>query len=143
MPEPEAVAAEFRRVLRPGGCVFLSAPNYANVAGVVKWLCEKWGAYEKETWAPFRNWQPQELERPLTGRCVVRTFRTAGFARFRRIGYGAEVSLGLFPWIEHRRMPERIKFRLQRLFAWAGPAVTRWWPGASLHSFWKIDGIEQ
>jgi len=138
-PNADAAAAEFRRVLRPGGFVFLSAPDYGNMAGVVKKVCESMGWYEKETWAPFRHWQPQEFERALTGRRVRRIFRDAGFSRLRRVGHAAEVGLGLFPWVEHRMMPEAVRFRLQRIFGTIGPAVVRVWPGASLHGFWRIE----
>ena len=134
-----AAAVEFRRVLRPGGFVFLSVPNYSNVAGVVKWACERWGGYDRHTWAPFRNWQPQELELPMTATTVRRTFQAAGFNKLRRIGFGGEVGLGLFPWVEHAKMPEAVKFRLQKLFARVGPAVARVAPGASLHAFWRIE----
>jgi len=137
-PEAERGVAEFHRVLSPQGFVFLSAPNYANVAGLVKAYCERFGDYEPDTWAPFRNWCPQEFERPLTGRVVRRLFRRGGFTRFRRIAHGPEVGLGLFPWIEHSRMPETLKFRLQRGFGAIGPAIARVWPGTSLHHFWKI-----
>jgi ubiquinone/menaquinone biosynthesis C-methylase UbiE len=137
-PDAGRAAKEFRRVVRADGFVFLSVPNYSNIAGLVKWWCEHLGHYEKDTWAPFRNWQPQELERPLTGARVRDAFRRAGFSRFRRIGYGVEVGIGLFPWMEHRNMPEAAKFRLQRLFAAIGPPIARAWPGSSLHSFWKI-----
>lgn len=139
IPDMAAAAAEFYRVLRPDGFVFLSAPNYSNVAGLVKLWCERWGGYGRFTWAPFRHWQPQEYEQPLTARIVRRTFRGAGFVRMRRMGYGAEVGLGLFPWLAHRRMPEWAQSRLQRLFGAAGPAVARVWPGSSLHQFWKIE----
>jgi len=138
-PDPIAVAMEFRRVLRQGGFVFLSVPNYANVAGLVKKTCESVGRYEKDTWAPFRNWQPQELETALTANRIRRTFGAAGFTKLRRVGHGPEVGLGLFPWIEHAKMPEAIKFRLQRLFGTIGPAIVQVWPGASLHAFWKIE----
>lgn len=138
-PDETQAATEFRRVLRPGGFVFLSAPNYANVAGLVKKACETLGGYEKDTWAPFRHWQAQEFERALTAGSVRRAFQAAGFSRFRRTPYGPEAGLGLFPWMEHARMPEAVTFRLQRLFARIGPAFVRVWPGASLHSFWKIE----
>ncbi|MDK1022055.1 MAG: class I SAM-dependent methyltransferase, partial [Candidatus Hydrogenedentes bacterium] len=64
-PDPHRAAVEFRRVLRPGGFFYLSAPNYSNVAGIVKRVYEGLGLYEKNTWAPFGRWQPQELETPL------------------------------------------------------------------------------
>ncbi len=136
---PGAAAREFRRVLHDDGCVFLSAPNYGNVAGLVKKACETFGSYRRDTWAPFRNWQPQEHEAFLTSSGLRRTFRAAGFRKLRRIGYGGEVGVGLFPWLEHRRMPEWAGFRLQRLFGNMGEAVVSVWPGASLHNFWKIE----
>jgi ubiquinone/menaquinone biosynthesis C-methylase UbiE len=136
-PDPGTAASEFRRVLRPGGSVFLSVPNYANVAGLVKWYSERFGHYERDTWAPFRNWQAQELEHAITPGKVRQAFRRAGFTRFRYIGHGAEVGLGLFPWLEHPSMPDAIKFRLQRACAKIGGRVVRLWPGASLHTFWN------
>lgn len=138
-PEAELAAREFARVLKPGRFVFLSVPNYSNVAGLVKAYCERFGNYEANTWAPFRNWQPQEFEQALTGGRVRRIFASAGFNRLRRMGHAPEVGLGLFPWTEHPKMPEAIKFRLQRLFAVLGPAFVRVWPGFSLHEFWKIE----
>jgi SAM-dependent methyltransferase len=137
-PGPGKAVCEFRRVLRPGGFIFLSTPNYGNVAGIVKWYCERYGRYGKDTWAPFRHWQPQELERPLTRRAVSRLFRDGGFTHLRWIGHADEAGLGLFPWIAHPRMPEAVMFRLQRIFGSMGRTVVRLWPGASLHTFWKI-----
>lgn len=139
IPDGAQAAREFRRVLRRGGYMFLSAPNYSNTAGLVKRWCERFGSYEKDTWAPFRRWQAQELEQRLTIGRVVSQYRGAGFSRIRRIGHAPEVGLGLFPWVDHPRMPEAIQFRLQRLFARIAPAVLKVWPGASLHQFWKFE----
>jgi SAM-dependent methyltransferase len=139
MPEPATCAAEFRRVLRDGGFFFLSAPNYANMAGVIKWSYEALGLYEKNTWAPFGRWQPQEFESPVTSQRITRLFRGAGFPTIRRVGYGAEVGLGLLPWIDHPRMPEAIQFRMQRLFRKIGPPIAQVWPDASLHVFYKME----
>jgi len=138
-PQPARAAAEFYRVLKPGGVYFLSAPNYGNVAGVVKKIYEALGWYEKDTWAPFGRWQPQELEQPLTPRFIRRLYRGAGFRAIAGLGHGAEVGLGLFPWVDHPKMPEAIQFRLQRLFARIGPGVARCCPSASLHLFWRMD----
>jgi SAM-dependent methyltransferase len=138
-PNPDRAAREIRRVLRPGGVFFLSAPNYGNVAGVVKRVYEGLGWYAPKTWAPFGRWQPQEFELPLTGGFVRRVFTRAGFRAMRRIGHGAEVGLGLFPWIDHPRMPEAIQFRLQWLFARIGPPIAAAAPTLSLHNFWRMD----
>ena len=138
-PEPEHAAAEVRRVLRPGGVFFLSAPNYGNVAGLVKWCCEAAGWYARDSWAPFGRWTPQEYERALTPRRIRRLYREAGFTRIHAVGHAEEVGLGLFPWVDHPRMPEAVQFRMQRLFARLGPAAIRTWPGSSLHLFWRMD----
>lgn len=138
-PDPAGVAREFYRVLKPGGFYFLSAPNYANVAGLVKRWCEATGHYARDTWAPFGRWQPQELEQPLTPGFIRRTYRAAGFTGFRAIGHPPEVLLGLFPWVDHPAMPDRIRFRLQKLGRWLGPPVAAAWPSSSLHLFWRID----
>jgi len=136
--DPVAAAREFRRVLRPGGFVFLSAPNYANVAGLVKRWSERFGTYVRDTWAPFRRWKPQELEHFMTGRRVRRAFRAAGFTQFRCIGHGPETAQGLFPWIDHPKTPDRLRFPLQRLFVTIGPSLVRVLPTLSLHLFWRI-----
>lgn len=138
-PEPGKALCEFRRVLKPGGVFFLSAPNYGNTAGLVKRWCEGAGQYERDTWAPFGRWQPQELEQPLTIRAVTRWARAAGFTQARYIGHGPEVGLGLFPWLDHPRMPDRIRFRAQRLFRAVGPAIARCWPSSSLHVFYRFE----
>jgi SAM-dependent methyltransferase len=138
-PQPEAAAAEFYRVLKPGGVFFLSAPNYGNVAGVVKKVYEGLGWYERNSWAPFGRWQAQEHELPLTPAFIRRLYGGAGFEEIRGIGYETEVGLGLFPWVDHPRMPEAIQFRLQRLFKWAGPTIASACPAASLHIFWRMN----
>ncbi len=135
-PEPLCATAEFYRVLRPGGFVFLSVPNYANVAGIVKKWCETVGSYKKDTWAPFRHWQPQELEQCLTPSRVKDAFRGVGFQLSGRAGLDTEVWLGLLPWLAHARAPERLLFATQRLFAIIGPLIVRIAPTASLHNFW-------
>jgi len=133
-----AVAAEFRRVLKPDGFVFLSVPNYSNVAGFVKWVSEKLGLREKNTWAPFAAWKPQALEHFVTSRYVRSKFEQAGFRRFRKLGYGEEVSIGLFPWLWHPLMPGRVERLLRAVLRPLGDGVARVWPGASLHLFWAI-----
>jgi SAM-dependent methyltransferase len=138
-PEPAKAANELCRVLKPGGVFFLSAPNYGNVAGAVKWACETFGDYEKNSWAPFGRWQPQECEQALTPTWIRNLYRKAGFRRFKSIGHGGEVYLGLFPWTDHPKMPEALQFRLQHLFRIIGPPLVALFPRTSLHLFWRME----
>ena len=137
-PHPERAISEFRRVLRPGGFALISVPHYGNVAGLVKWFYETIGWSARDTWAPFGRWQAQELERFTTAGGVSRQFRRGGFTPAGRMAHRAEAGLGLFPWIDHPRMPEALRYQAQRFFAALGPAIIALWPGASLHAFMKF-----
>jgi len=138
-PGPVDALREFRRVLKPGGVFFLSAPNYGNTAGLVKRWCERFGKYKRDSWAPFGRWQPQEFEQLLTVNKVTRWAREAGFTQSHYIGYGYEAGLGLFPWLDHPRMPDAVRYRAQRLFRRIGPGLVRLWPSASLHVFYRFE----
>ena len=132
---------EFKRVLTKNGGVFLSVPNYSNVAGIIKKYEEKSGGYKKNSWAPFGNWQPQELEQFITPGRIKRVFSEAGFSNFKVLGLDSELLLGLFPWIAQKGFPEAIKFRLQRWFPKIKAILTNLFPFLSLHNFWKIGNI--
>lgn len=136
-PHPAMAVEEFQRVLRPGGEVFLSSPNYGNVAGWVKWWMETWGGWEKDTWAPFGGWTPQAHEHALTLAKVRSLFRSAGFSDGRAMGFAEEIHLGLCPWAARPGFPEAILFRLQR----CGQPLKHWTarnlPTLSLHQFWR------
>lgn len=52
--DPRLVFAEMARVLRPGGVAYVTTPNYANLAGLHKWVADRrsgrhdwnpWGAH--------------------------------------------------------------------------------------------------
>lgn len=137
--DPASAAKEFARVLRPDGFVFLSIPNYFNVAGLVKGFEEILGRYEKNTWAPFGNWTPQAQEYFVTPRKVKRWFAGAGFSRRRHIGLDREVVSGLFPWQELSGFPEAIRLRLQRHGMVLKRLLARAIPTTSLHLFWKFE----
>jgi SAM-dependent methyltransferase len=136
-PDPSRAVREFHRVLKPGGEVFLSTPNYANIAGFVKWWMETFGGYEKNSWAPFGNWTPQAHERPVTIGSVRSTFRRAGFSQERCEGFEGDVYLALCPWASHKKFPERLFYRLQEGMPNARRWVARRLPTLSLHQFWR------
>jgi len=137
-PNQTSAAKEFYRVLKHGGQLFLSVPNYSNVAGGIKWLAEKWGRYKKNTWAPFDFWKPEELEHFVTSKKIETIFFSVGFNQLQFIGYDKELDAGLFPWILHPLMPGAFVSLIRRCFSpFAKPVVKRW-PTLSLHTFWKI-----
>ncbi len=137
-PDQWAAAREIKRVLKPDGLFLLSIPTYANVAGVVKTFCEATGKYEKNTWAPFDYWKPEELEHFMTPKRIRKVFRAAGFSQFQRIGYDKEVAVGLFPWVWHPKMPGKVAAAISKSFSIVAKPVCNLWPESSLHTFWKI-----
>lgn len=137
-PDPVRAAVEMRRVLLPGGQVFLSVPNYSNVAGCVKRRMERSGAYAPDTWAPFDFWKPQELEHFMTPERVRRSFESAGFRRFRVVGLARELHFGLLPWLMHPACPHKLKRSVEILFMLFQNPVVKRRPGWSLHTLWAI-----
>jgi len=137
-PDPVRAAAEMRRVLRPDGQVFLSVPNYSNVAGWVKRRMERSGAYARDTWAPFDFWKPQELEQFMTPERVRRSFESAGFSRFRVVGLARELHFGLLPWLLHPACPHKVKRSVEMFFTLFQNPVVKRKPGWSLHTLWAI-----
>jgi SAM-dependent methyltransferase len=138
-PDQVAATKEIKRILKPNGFMLLSVPNYANIAGLVKFYCENFGRYEKDTWAPFDFWKPEELEHFMTPKRVRRVFGKAGFGKFKRIGFDREVVVGLFPWVWHPKMPKKIVGALSKSMSLVAKPVNKIWPESSLHTFWRIE----
>jgi ubiquinone/menaquinone biosynthesis C-methylase UbiE len=137
-PNMARAAAEFRRVLKKDGDLFLSIPTYSNVAGLVKKFYEKSGRVEKYSWAPFDFWKKQELEQFIIPAKIKRIFRQAGFTELRFVGYKEEIVVGVFPWIWHPRMPKKAASLLYHIFALFSGLINRLLPALSLHTFWRI-----
>ncbi|OGR80210.1 MAG: hypothetical protein A2X32_06095 [Elusimicrobia bacterium GWC2_64_44] len=135
IPDQDLAAREFFRVLNSGGKVFLSVPNYSNVAGIVKKLEETLGFYEKDSWAPFNYWGSQALEQFMTPGRVRDVFSSNGFTSFSVIGGKRDFVDGLFPWINHRFMPYSAATRTF-LARFQKPLERFYW--LSLHNFWLI-----
>ena len=138
-PDQIAATREIKRVLKPEGFVLLSVPNYANVAGLVKSYCENIGSYEKNSWAPFDYWKPEELEHFMTSKRVRHVFDAAGFENFQRIGFDREVVVGLCPWVWHPKMPGKMASAISKSFSLVAKPLCKMWPESSLHTFWRID----
>jgi 2-polyprenyl-6-hydroxyphenyl methylase/3-demethylubiquinone-9 3-methyltransferase len=136
IPDQYLAAREFYRVLSKDGRVFLSVPNYSNVAGIVKKFEEAAGFYEKDSWAPFDHWSCQALEQFMTPKRVKKIFKEAGFNTFSVIGGRFDLLDGIFPWINHKRMP--YPFNVRDLFLRVQKPLERFhW--LSLHNFWLIE----
>ncbi len=137
IPNQNLAAEEFYRVLKKNGKVFLSIPNYSNVAGMVKKIEESLGFYEKDSWAPFSRWAPQVLEQFMTPNRVKTVFTKSGFKKFTMIGGHCDFLDGIFPWINHKLMPRPSYVR--RIFAYVERPLNRLFPWISLHNFWLIE----
>jgi len=137
-PDEQAAAHEIFRILKPGGSFFLSIPTYSNVAGMVKKWCESVGSYEKDSWAPFDYWKPEEQEHFITPKLIKNLFANAGFTNFNYMGYDHEISIGLCPWIWHPKMPGKIASGLSRGFKLVSKPIASVCPQLSLHTFWLI-----
>ena len=138
-PDQLAAAQELKRVLKPSGFIFLSIPNYSNIAGLVKYWCEHYGNYDTNTWAPFDYWRPEELEHFITPKHISQIFKKAGFSQFRYIGYDEEMVVGLFPWVWHPKIPNKISAAVSKSVSLFSKPLCKVWPAASLHTFWKIN----
>lgn len=136
VPDQVLSAREFYRVLTSEGKVFLSVPNYSNVAGIVKKFEESLGFYKKDSWAPFDHWSYQALEQFMTPGRVKDVFKKAGFAKFSVIGGKRDFLDGIFPWINHKQMPYQA--RVRNIFSRIQKPVERFYR-LSLHNFWLIE----
>ena len=133
--------AEFSRILKDKGAVFLSVPNYSNVCGILKLWQEKFGGFKKNTWSPFSpdtDWTTQVLEQFMTPVRVRRIFRDASFSHFDYLGHEWGLAAGLFPWVWHPQKSELVKRTVNKLVRYIQAPVTRILPFLSLNNFWRI-----
>lgn len=137
IPRQQVAAKEIYQVLKEGGKVFLSIPNYSNVCGLIKKIEEFLGFYEKDTWSPFDHWAPQAFEQFMTPARVKRIFVPIGFRKFQVIGGHRDLLDGVFPWINHKWMPR--PSILRRLFQYVENRLNELLPWVSLHNFWLIE----
>ena len=120
--DPAAVFAEMRRVLRPGGRMYVTTPNYANLAGAHKWLADRrtgrhdwnpWGAHEggfeafmtgRKLWRAARPHFVLESARPLDfGQAITGRFGPLDRMAWSRPGQA--VLRRLLPRIDGRPIP--------------------------------------
>lgn len=88
--DPSLVFAEMARVLRPGALAYVTTPNYANLAGVHKWLADRRsGRHDWNPWGAHHG----GFEAFMTGR---RLWRAAAphfrLERVRGLDYGQAVT---------------------------------------------------
>ncbi len=69
------IIGELIRITKRNGIIFISAPNYFNLCGIIKWIFEKSGYYKRNTWAPFQNYLPQVSEQPLKSYQILREIK--------------------------------------------------------------------
>ncbi len=134
-----AAALEFRRVLKGGGVLLLSVPNYSNLAGLVKWAQERFGFYARNTFDAI-SWDRQVVEHFVTPGRVTRIFRVNGFTEFSVLGGEAALLLGLFPWHHWPKIPRQMRYLLGGGLKTLLPMglINRLFPGLSVRNFWRI-----
>lgn len=84
--DPERVFAEIARVLRPGGLAYVTTPNYANLAGLHKWLADRRsGRHDWNPWGAHHG----GYEAFMTGRTLWRAASAhLELVRVRGLDYG-------------------------------------------------------
>lgn len=94
---PNLAIMEAKYMLKKGGQMMVSIPNYCNFAGIKKIFKERLGVYPKNSWAPFGNEAQQINERFTTSFSLKRTLMAIGFEIcFER---GWDLIAGFFPSI--------------------------------------------
>lgn len=128
---PGRVLGEIARVLRPGGLVYVTTPNYANLAGLHKWLADRRSGR--------RDWEPWGVhgggfEAFVTGRRLRRWAEDAfEVERVRGLDYGQALTgrfrpLDRFAWSRwgkplFRRLLPALEGSTDSVAAWHGMHV--------------------
>jgi len=94
--------AEIHRVLKKGGYVIISTPNYCNPLGLLKWI--KDGAAGKEYWEPWGAHRGG-FERHMTAWLLERMMSRFAIAQTRGAGYSRAWLGFLGPSKYHDRFP--------------------------------------
>ncbi|MGH9084266.1 MAG: methyltransferase domain-containing protein, partial [Acidimicrobiales bacterium] len=94
---PSAVLAEVSRVLSPGGRLYVTVPNYANLAGVHKlWADRRSGRHDWNPWGAHEG----GYEAFMTGRRLWSAARESfDLERVRALDYGQAIT-GRFPVLD-------------------------------------------
>lgn len=86
IPDAEKVIEEIQRVLKRGGHIIISTPNYLNLIGILKKRRDR--ILKSERWNPWginirggfeRHFTPPRLKRLLKGRFKILTARGADY----------------------------------------------------------------
>ncbi|HMC51957.1 MAG TPA: class I SAM-dependent methyltransferase [Acidimicrobiales bacterium] len=126
--DPKTVLTEAARVLRPGGLAYVTAPNYANLAGLHKWLADRRsGGHDWNPWGAHQG----GYEAFMTGRMLLRAARPHfELVRARGIDFGQALT-GRFPALDRlawtraaqavlRWVLPRLERSPRRLLSWHG-----------------------
>ncbi len=92
---PSAALKELSRVLKKGGFMVLSVPNYFNITGLFKFFFEKSGLYRKKTFNGFRP-SPVENENFMTSLKTRKMIRKSGLGIVH--AEGIELLGGIIPF---------------------------------------------
>ena len=137
--DPRAVFAEIARVLRPGGLAFVTTPNYANAAGLHKWIADRRsGRHDWNPWGAHHG----GYEAFMTGR---RLWRAASphleLVRVRGLDFGQALT-GRFRWTDHAAASRPGQVLIRRLLPRMSRASGRLaWHGMNIELVLRRPGL--
>lgn len=100
VPDPRGAIGELARILRPGGRLFLTCPNYLGTMGLYRLFLRLRGRSFTEEGQPINNALLFPLTRAWVARAGLRVLRTAGVGQYLPVRGRPPITIS---WLEQPR----------------------------------------